>query len=798
MRTIRIFISISLGLSAALSVLWISAQAARPPVVLESVNTTYTVCAIGCDFSSLQAAIDGAAAGDTLSLAGETFTESVTVNKSLTIQGAGADSTIVQAAGAPGIAASRVMAITAGISVTLDGLTIRHGVAQGGYPANFGGGIYNRGVLTLTHCLVTSNMAYIGGGLLNDGSYGAASLTVDHSTISNNSSTNSGGGIGNYGDAGQAILHIHTSTIIDNQSPQGGGISNNGYNGDSRMSIAHSAVISNTGSAFAGGIYNFNFGDSGQAIMSLTHSSILSNTSDAYAGGIYNYQSAGLASLSVAQSTFSGNSADTFGGGINNYGGVLTLTHSTIYSNSASSIYGGIRSWGGIVTFSNNVLGGNLNGDCDMGGGGTLNDNGYNLVEDGACISAGTSFSGDPMLDRLADNGGHATGTGGDPVLTIAPNPGSPVLDAIPAGVCAAPDDQRGVSRPQGPGCDIGSFELEITTIQISMSVDDLTPEPGQVITFTIVATPLGADASGGLISDTLPLGLNFMGPIRLDPQDAGSPGFTPPMLATGLAVSESQQVKITFPVSVSFGLAGGVELVNIAAVSSIQVITPVLESITVTVVNAPPLALDDSGVGFITDEDTPFTTANVLTNDMDPNGSALSVAAIDTGSTVGLVTDDGNGAFNYDPGGQFDALALGEQANDVFGYVVSDGFLTSTATVTINIQGVNDKPVVNAGLDQTTEAGTAVTLSATFSDLDASNIHTAEVDWGDGTVEAGIVNQGAGTISGSHVYSSAGEYTVTVAISDNDGGQHSDPFTVTVNPAGAGDYKVFLPIIIR
>src|SRR5262249_15519989 len=56
----------------------------------------------------------------------------------------------------------------------------------------------------------------------------------------------------------------------------------------------------------------------------------------------------------------------------------------------------------------------------------------------------------------LADNGG--------PTRTIMPNPDSPVIDAIPQGTngCGTPvnTDQRGISRPQGTGCDIGSYEV--------------------------------------------------------------------------------------------------------------------------------------------------------------------------------------------------------------------------------------------------------------------------------------------------------------------------------------------------
>ena len=69
--------------------------------------------------------------------------------------------------------------------------------------------------------------------------------------------------------------------------------------------------------------------------------------------------------------------------------------------------------------------------------------------------------------------------------------------------------------------------------------------------------------------------------------------------------------------------------------------------TVTVTAVNDPPTAADDSGSGFVTGEDVAFTTSSVLTNDSDPDTSdTLSVSGLDTSSTEGSVTDNGDGAF--------------------------------------------------------------------------------------------------------------------------------------------------------
>ena len=63
----------------------------------------------------------------------------------------------------------------------------------------------------------------------------------------------------------------------------------------------------------------------------------------------------------------------------------------------------------------------------------------------------------DPILKRLRPNGG--------PTDTHALRRASPALDAIPVGDCndtggvPVATDQRGMARPQGTACDIGSYE---------------------------------------------------------------------------------------------------------------------------------------------------------------------------------------------------------------------------------------------------------------------------------------------------------------------------------------------------
>jgi len=130
---------------------------------------------------------------------------------------------------------------------------------------------------------------------------------------------------------------------------------------------------------------------------------------------------------------------------------------------------------------------------------------------------------------------------------------------------------------------------------------------------------------------------------------------------------------------------------------------------------NTAPTGVADDGVGFTTRWDTPFTTANVLTNDTDPDPTdTLSVVSINTTGTQGQVTNNGDGTFDYDPNGQFDGLAAGASDADTFEYTVEDNHgATDTAIVTITVNGPAPAPADDGGC--TPGKGSAWTFLAMF-----------------------------------------------------------------------------------
>ena len=154
-----------------------------PPAEIVADRHTVTVCAEGCDFTTVQAAIDdpGTLAGHTISVTDATHTEAgIIVNKDVAILGLGAETSVVQAHERAGQARDRVFFVPQGVAVRLENLTVRHGYAR--EDIRSGGAIENRGTLTVSRCVIRDNQANCGGGIYNQG----GALTVTDSTIRDN------------------------------------------------------------------------------------------------------------------------------------------------------------------------------------------------------------------------------------------------------------------------------------------------------------------------------------------------------------------------------------------------------------------------------------------------------------------------------------------------------------------------------------------------------------------------------------------------------------------------------------
>jgi len=249
-----------------------------------------------------------------------------------------------------------------------------------------------------------------------------------------------------------ATLNLNRLTIAHgNQSAgeYGGGINNLGT-----LTVTNSTV-SNNSADNGGGIANF-------GTLTVTNSTVSSNSAAALYGGGIDNQFGTL--LTVVNSTFSGNSAASEGGGIFN-GSMLMVSNSTFSSNSANE-GGGIENDGGTPTVTNSILAKSTSGgNCAGTGTPPVTNGGYNISDDGTCgFGSSTAVNGDTIGDSVSDSNVALIPSGlannGGPTATLALEPGSYAIAAIPTADCPA-TDQRGAPRP-APGhsaCDVGAFE---------------------------------------------------------------------------------------------------------------------------------------------------------------------------------------------------------------------------------------------------------------------------------------------------------------------------------------------------
>jgi len=484
------------------------------------------------DAGAVQNAVDAAAAGSTLKIAGACagvtptngISQTVYITKSLTLQGGYTNTnwlvhdpdsypTTLDAQDA-----GRVVIVEGAVDVSLDHLTLTGGLATTGTLSNDGGGIHNSGNLSLSNSIVSASRAPDDGG----GLYSTGSLIITASTIENNRTTGNngiGGGIAN----GGGLLSISGSTIENNRTAgsfgSGGGIYNNG----GTLSITGSTIGNNrlaSPSADGGGLYN-----GGGSIATIDTTTVFSNASR-YGGGIYNAGSLSLQNslvisnsgsgdgggiltwgvLTMTNSTLAYNIANDDGGGLNNLeqatlinstishnlgrgtnhgvgGGaiyqaqdgptpVLTLVNSTVVSNT-SNVSGkdGIHLLHGSAVLSSSLIAANGTENCSVDSG-SFSSDGYNLDDGDTC---GLDATGDitntaAQLGPLTDNGGPTAGSG-QAILTHALLDSSPAVDQILAENCTVSEDQREFARPQNELCDIGAFELQQTTTDVYLPV---------------------------------------------------------------------------------------------------------------------------------------------------------------------------------------------------------------------------------------------------------------------------------------------------------------------------------------
>jgi len=331
------------------------------------------------------------------------FRGDLDVTDTLTIVGAGADSTSIDAN-----EIDRVFHVLPNANLTISGVTIREGFATG----LDGAGI---------------NLGAVGGGIMHQG----VSLRLFKSVLRNNRANGGGAIYSAYHPTNppRTVL-IEECSFTENRAEDLGFTNADGgaiKNGGGTIIIRSSSFFDNYAASGTGA------GGGGSAIRG----------------------ESGGDTVLIENSTISGNTGSPAVGSLNVD---FVLDNVTIANNLSYGVGFGSCAGCGVITFSNTIVANNATQDCAFSLSKVIS-NGFNLSSDSSCGFTGTGDleNTDPLLGPLQDNGGFT--------LTHALLAGSPAIDAGDNTGCPA-DDQRGIFRPQdGDGdsvavCDIGAYEL--------------------------------------------------------------------------------------------------------------------------------------------------------------------------------------------------------------------------------------------------------------------------------------------------------------------------------------------------
>ncbi len=275
----------------------------------------------------------------------------------------------------------------------------------------------------------------------------------------------------------------------------------------------------------------------------------------------------------------------------------------------------------------------------------------------------------------------------------------------------------------------------------LSLTTDEDTPVDGQIV---------ASDVDGDTLSYTLTT-IPANGTVDLDP-DTGEFTYTPNADYNG---SDS------FVVTVSDGNGGT---------------TTSTVTIGVNPVNDAPVAED---LSLTTDEDTPVD-GQIVASDVDGDDLTYTVSTSPTNGTVDL--DPDTGEFTYTPNADYNG-------SDSFVVTVSDGNGgTTTSTVTIGINPVNDAPVAE-NLNLTTAVDTPVDGQIVASDVDGDDLtYTVSTSPTNGTVDLDP-DTGEFTYTPNAGYNGSDSFVVTV--SDGNGGTATSTVTIGMQDVTAPDVVV-------
>jgi len=447
--------------------------------------------------ATVQASLEGAAAGDEVWVAAGTYLECVMPNNGVRLYGgfAGTETSrdqrdwTMNVTILDGNQQGSVVTVPEGATnaTVIDGFTIRNGTGTDRSGTRYGGGIYcHLASPTISNVVMTNNGfgGYLrGGGLYCSGSYTyTSSVTISNCTITQNTAYDGAGIYLSYsqGTIVNNVITGNTSWVGDG----GGGIYCRGVSGAGACPTIANNVITNNSANGGGGIYSNGAGNIGFR-PEIAGNLIAGNTARLSGGGI----SCRASSPSITNNVITDNDAGTDGGAIAAFA-VTTdiwdarpaIVGNTITCNSATRMGGAIFYTGwSLPGLVNNIVALNSSGihawyaltatprnNCVYG----------NWAYDYSGVSPGP---GDILADpQFADS------AGGDFHLLAT----SPCIDTGDDSVVQPGSvDMDGEPRVMGIRVDIGADEAIAELGAAQLEVETWGPtrvSPGQTVTYTV------------------------------------------------------------------------------------------------------------------------------------------------------------------------------------------------------------------------------------------------------------------------------------------------------------------------
>ncbi|MDA0180350.1 Ig-like domain-containing protein [Solirubrobacter phytolaccae] len=473
----------------------------------------------------------------------------------------------------------------------------------------------------------------------------------------------SGGGSGGFGGGGGWA----------NYRSGNGGFGGGGAGGDGRVAGApagNGGFGGGDGATGAAGLIGMGGGGAGMGGAIFNDRGTITATNSTFTG---NEATGGVSTAAfVGGGATAGEGGDGLGAAIFNLNGSLTLTHTTVAGNTAT---GGVGTTSGTGSGSIATVGYDSASPraattairqsiVTAAGAAALYSALPATVASGAAnaATAGTTTvapafvgSADPQLAALGNYGG--------PVRTMAPNPGSPVINAATVQSMTA-TDQRGF--PRDAAADLGAVETQATTVSVN----------NVVTAFSASTRNVGVSGSFSPVRGDNP------GTFTFSAGAAGSVGVAPTggSVATNMGVPGNTApglYTLTGSIPASPGFAAG------SGTASFRI-------------NNAPYVCRDVSVS------TAYQTEFVFPTDC--TGAASYGTSFPTGPSQGSVVDIGGGFVRYTP-------PTGYSGTVEFSYKrTNEGGDSNTAKITLR---VGNPPQVCKDVSGTTAFQTAVTLDA-------------------------------------------------------------------------------------